>query len=343
MIKVGIIGYGLSGRIFHGAIIGALEGFEVRKIMTKDPEKVALAKAAFQTVQIVDQPEAIFEDAEIDLVVISTPNTSHFSLATSALLAGKHVVVEKPFTVTSEEAQQLVDLSQLSGKRLSIYHNRRFDSDFLTLKKVLAEGRLGRIVAFESRFERYRSALKPESWREQDLPGSGILYDLGSHLIDQALTLFGMPQEIYADVRSERLGLVDDAFEIILYYQDLKVTLLASMLVKEPMPRFILRGENGSFVKFGMDVQEENLRNSLRPIDESWGTEPESQWGILNGQDEVQIIESMHGDYRLYYQNIHSAITEGAALEVTAEQGLQVIRLIELARQSHQEKRRIII
>jgi len=162
-------------------------------------------------------------------------------------------------------------------------------------------------------------------------------------LIDQALTLFGMPQEIYADIRSERLGLVDDAFEIILYYKDLKVTLLASMLVKEPMPRFILRGENGSFIKYGMDVQEENLRNGLRPQDDTWGSEPESQWGKLSSQDETQSIKSFQGDYRRYYQNIYSAIIEDEALEVTAEQGLQVIRLIELARQSHQEKRRIIL
>ncbi|MGB3366155.1 MAG: Gfo/Idh/MocA family oxidoreductase, partial [Acidaminobacteraceae bacterium] len=229
-VNVGIIGYGLSGRIFHSAIINSLEEFEICKIVTRNSQKRKMALEDNKNIEVVENVSEIFEDDSIDLVVISTPNTSHVELAMQAMNSGKHVVIEKPFTVTSKEALKLINLSKETGKMLSVYQNRRFDGDFKTLKKVIAAGSLGRLVEFESHFDRFRNKLKENAWREDALPGSGILYDLGAHLIDQALDLFGLPDEIYGDIRSQRKGKVDDNFELILYYTDLKVTLKSGSL-----------------------------------------------------------------------------------------------------------------
>ena len=340
-INVGIIGYGLSGRVFHGIIIKSLPGFTIKKVVTRDTDKKNQAIKDLKDVVVVNNPDDLFKDKEIDLIVICTPNTSHASLAEKAMKANKHVVVEKPFTVTSEEASRLIDISKETKRVLSVYHNRRFDSDYKTVKRIIKEKRLGRLVEFESHFDRFRNDFKTNAWREEALPGSGILYDLGAHLIDQALDLFGMPKEVYGDLRAQRKGKADDNFELILYYTDLKVTLKAGMLVKEELPRFILQGSEGAYVKYGMDVQEEALKSGEIPVDGTWGTEPESLWGVLNTIDDREQIRSEQGDYRDCYKNIYDAVVNDENVIISGVDGINVIKIIEAAVRSNAEKRRI--
>ncbi len=347
IINVAIIGYGLSGRVFHSTIIRSVEGFNISKVVTTDPVKEALAKKDIKNVVVVQSMEDVIHDPEIHLVVISTPNTSHVKIAELAIKNKKHVIVEKPFTVTSSEAEYLIRLARDFDVVLSVYHNRRFDGDYKTILKIIDSGTLGRLVELESHFDRFSNKLKPESWREFNLPGSGVLYDLGSHLIDQVVHKFGMPIEVYADVAAQRFGQVDDQFELILYYEGLKVTLKSGSLVKEPLPRFILQGTKGAFVKFGLDVQEDDLKDahlpSDDPFDDEWGSEPEAFWGKLNTVDECKRIETLRGDYRTYYRNIYGAIQFGEPLLVEPNDGLNVIKIIEAAIESNRLKKRIVV
>src|SRR5690606_24751880 len=272
-------------------------------------------------------------------------NDVHFSLAKQALEAGKHVVVEKPFTNTSREADELIALAKQKGLLLSVHHNARFHSDFKTVKRVLAEGRLGRVVSYEARFDRFRNFLRPGAWREENLPGSGIHYDLGAHLIDQALQLFGAPESVFADLRIQRDGAkaVDD-FEYILSYPRLKVTLEGQMLVKEHTPRFVIYGMKGSFVKRGVDPQERLLRAGVRPEERpDWGVESADIQGSLsrleNGQDIHEYVLSEIGSGQDFYRNIVATLRGEEALYITAEQARDVIRILELGDLSWKEKR----
>lgn len=354
-IQVGILGYGLSGRIFHGAIISAVEGYVIKRIIARDPEKQALARTEHPNAIVSADVEDVFSDSDIDLVIVSTQNTTHADFARRAMLNDKHVVVEKPFTVTSEEAKQLIQVAHETGKVLSVYQNRRYDSDFLTVKKIVESGALGRIVEFVSHFDRFRPVPKGDAWREEALPGSGTFYDLGPHLIDQALTLFGYPDALYADISNQRNGKVDDAFGLILYYPGLQVHLKASNLVKEPTPRFAIYGTEGSFVKYGLDVQESNLRDAgVRPpfikrtesgswVDtvSDWGVESEDIFGKLNSVNHNGSHTSEKGDYRRFYTDLYDAIVQKKAPYVTGGDGQKVIEIIEAAFKSNLEKKRI--
>lgn len=339
-INVGILGYGLSGRVFHMPVIRSLEGFRVTSILTKNPEAIAEIHREDPSIWIAATPEEILESPAVDLVVVAVPNTLHFDLASRALKHGKHVVVEKPFTITAAEAEGLRDLAREQGRVLSTYHNRRWDGDFKTIQRLAASGVLGTLAEFESHFDRFRPVPKAGSWREESGPGTGLLYDLGSHLIDQALTLFGMPQRLFADLRIQRpAGESVDSFELLLDYDGLKVTLKSGSLVREPLPRFVLQGDRGSFVKYGLDVQEDALKAGLRPEQESaWGREPENRYGTLHtdigGLVTRGVVETLPGDYREYYRGIHRAIVEGAEPPVTAQQAVNVMRIIELAMES---------
>lgn len=346
MIKVGLIGYGMAGRVFHAPVIAAVPGLQLAKVVERRGET---ARERYPWIEIVKDAAAVCEDGEIDLMVIATPTASHFELAEQALLAGKHVVVDKPFTVSSGQARQLIDLARTQNRLLSVFQNRRWDGDFQTVVQIVRQGVLGRLVEYESHFDRFRNTFSPQrAWREQSGPGSGILFDLGSHLIDQAQVLFGLPQRLTADIRSQRQAdKADDQFELVLHYDALKVTLKAALLAREPGPRFILHGTEGSFVKYGVDPQEDALKRGLSPGAAEWGAEPETHWGILNTQiGGLHVrgkVETVAGDYRAYYANIQQAIAGQAALTVTPEQAQNTIRLIELARQSHAEQRTVAV
>ncbi|WP_238354416.1 oxidoreductase [Fulvivirga marina] len=346
-IKVGLIGYGMGGRVFHAPLIDHVQGLGLVKIRETREENIKIAKSRYPQAKIVSNTLDIINDPEIDLVVLAVPNSAHYSLAHASLLAGKHVVVEKPFTVTSAEADELIKLGEEKQKVLSVYQNRRWDSDFLTVKKVLESGKLGRLVEFESHFDRFRNFIKPDTWKEEGSLGTGLLYDLGSHLIDQAQVLFGLPDAItcFMNIQRDNSYIIDN-FELILHYASIKVTIKSGMLVKEPLPKYILLGTKGSFVKYGLDVQEATLDEAKKSLaDQDWGKESESQWGTINYQDEQgdyrEVVESENGNYATYYENIYQAIAGKSELQVTPQQARNTIRIIELAMQSNEERRTI--
>jgi predicted dehydrogenase len=349
IIRTGIIGYGLSGRVFHAPFIDVVEGYELTKISTSKPENVKLIEERYPVTAVVPNGKGIIEDPEIDLVIVTSPNTEHFRWAREALIAGKHVVVEKPFTVNVAEADELIEIAQRQGKILTVYHNRRFTSDTKTVRKILESGILGEIVDYESHFDRYRPNPRPGgAWREDPLPGSGIFYDLGSHLIDQALWFFGMPLAVTADIDSQRpWAKADDHFDVRLHYPSFTATLKSGMLCKIPGPTYLIHGRNGSFVKYGLDVQEATLDTGAVPQGKDWGREPESIWGnICVDYKEVKIegkVESEQGDYRDYFINLRDAINGKTKIAVKPEEARNVIQIIQLALQSSREKRTISI
>lgn len=342
-INVGLIGYGAAARIFHAPVIQAVPQLRLKSVVERHGNESA---KQYPGVEVVRDTATLLQNPAIDLVVITTPNASHFDLAQQSLKAGKHVVVEKPFTVTSAQAQQLIDLARQQNRVLSVHQNRRWDGDFLTVQQILENPLLGQLAEYESHYDRFRNYLKPNAWKETAGEGTGILYDLGSHLIDQAQVLFGLPQKITADLRVQReiSGAVDN-FELILHYDRLKVTLKAGMLVREKCSRFILHGTAGSFIKYGYDPQEAALREGHTPSAPNWGEEPPENWGLLMtqmGQLEIEgRVKTLPGCYPAFYQNVADAILGQAELAVKPEEARNTIRIIELAQQSSQEQRTI--
>ena len=342
-IDAGLVGYGKAGEIFHAPLITATPGLGLKSVVERHAQR---SRQRYPQATIVRSIDELLDDSNIELVVIATPNISHYELAHKALAAGRHVVVDKPFTITSAEADSLIALAQEKNLILTVFHNRRLDGDFHTVQSLLRQGLLGRLVHYESAFDRFRNYLKEDAWREQPLPGAGLLYDLGAHLIDQAVQLFGLPSSVTADVRRQREGAeADDAFDVWLGYDEVKVRLQASILAREPRPRFRLFGDQGSFVKFGLDPQEAMLQQGALPGDPQWGMEPPEQWGTLNTNvGDLHIegrIETLPGRYEDYYQNVYEAITSGAPLLVSPIEARNVIRIIELAQQSDEEQRTI--
>lgn len=339
-ISVGLAAYGLSGRVFHAPVISCHAGFELTKIVERRPRG---ARERYPHVEVVPDFQDLLRDEALELVVVNTPEHTHYELAKQALEAGKHVVVEKAFTPTATEAQQLINLARGKGRVLSVYQNSRWNGDFLTIQKILENKLLGELVEYEAHFDRFRNFIQPDSWKEDPKPGIGVLYNLGSHLIDQALVLFGWPDAVWAHLRTVRPGgQVVDNFEMILFYERLKVTLKSSYLVRESGPRYTLHGTQGSFVKFGFDPQEEALGAGRLPTETGWGQESPERWGKLNtelnGLHFEGKVETIPGSYVRYYDNIHGAIREQKPLAVTAEQARQTIALIEAAMQSDHEQ-----
>jgi predicted dehydrogenase len=342
-IKVGLIGYGIAGRVFHAPVINAVPDFKLTKVVERHREE---SRQRYPWVEIARDASELFLDEEIELVVIATPNATHFELARQALLANKHVVVDKPFTATSAEADQLIDLARKQNRIVTAFQNRRWDGDFQTVKKLIESGMLGRLAEYESHFDRFRNYIRAEAWREEEAPGNGLTYDLGTHLVDQAQVLFGLPRSVTADIRTQRDGaMVDDNFELILDYGSLKVTLKAGVLVREQNPRFILHGTEGSFIKYGLDPQEDALKLGRTPTEADWGKEPKDQWGSLlttmSGLYFEGRVETLAGNYMGFYQNIADAIRGRAELIVKPEEARNTIRIIELAFQSNREKRTV--
>lgn len=346
-INVGLIGFGMAGRLFHGPTINCTDGLKLSKIRETKAPNIAIIRERYPDAIIVNDTNEILNDPAIDLVIVATPNVTHYEVATQALSANKHVVVDKPFTVTSAEASVLITLAKTKSKLLTIYQNRRWDSDFQTVKKVIASGLLGNLVEYEAHYDRFRNTIRPDTWKEDGVLGTGLVYDLGSHLIDQAQVLFGLPDTVTADLRTQRQNArIIDNFEIVLDYGKVKVTLKGGMLIKEALPHFILLGNNGSFVKYGMDVQEEALIEGHAPNKTSnWGQEPENLWGTINTEyNGIELrgkIKSENGNYAGFYENVYNAIIGEEELTVKPEQAKNTIRIIELAMQSNEEKRRI--
>ncbi|MEX0686316.1 MAG: oxidoreductase [Balneolales bacterium] len=338
-IKVGLIGFGKAAQVFHAPLIQVSPELHLKKVVERHHDK---SKSRYPWVEVVRSVEELLEDETITLVVIATPNDTHFPLAKQAILANKHVVVDKPMAITSKQARDLIDLAKRQNVILSVFHNRRWDGDFLTVRQLLAEKKLGRLVEFESHFDRFRN-LRKEGWREKEGVGTGILYDLGSHLIDQALILFGLPQMVMADLRIQRdTAQVIDNFELILFYPNLKVSLKAGMLVREPQTRFILHGMNGSYVKYGLDPQEDALKKGLVPGRADWGEELIDKWGKINtdfqGTHIEESLQTQPGAYENFYNNIANVILHREKLHVKAEEAMNTMRIIELALQSHEKK-----
>lgn len=340
-LNTAFVGFGPGGRIYNAPILASVPGFKITTILTSSRENIEAANEDFPEAKIVQDYSNILNDSRVDLVVLVLPNHLHYTFAKQALEAGKNVLVEKPFTPHIWEANELIKLAYQNNLVLTVNHNRRFDSDFQTVKKVVKNGLLGKVVEYEAHFDRFRNNVKTGWKEEKEIPGSGILYDLGSHLIDQALHLFGLPREVFADIRIQREGArVPDNFELLLFYPNLKVTLKAGMLVKEKGPTYSVFGTKGSFVKYGVDVQEEALKNGKKPADSSnWGMEPKESWGTLDTLEEKSHYESVPGDYRIIYKSLYEAIVEEKPLEVTAQQARDVIRIIEAAQQSQDERR----
>lgn len=342
-IRTGIIGFGMSGRYFHAPFIHSHPGFTLASVVERSSQESA---SVYPYVTVARNHNELISDPTIDLVVIGTPNKFHFPMSRQALEAGKHVVVEKPFTPTTGEADKLMALAEKMNKKIFVYQNRRWDGDFLTIRKVVQQGLLGEILDYEARFDRFRPLPSGKAWRETPDPGSGVLFDLSPHLVDQALLLFGKPLAVWADIRTQRPGgKVDDYFEIKLFYDQLKVTLKAGVFVKEATPRYMIHGRKGSFVKYGLDPQEEMLRQGLMPGGEDWGKEDPFQWGVLNtekdGKDLHGPVETEAGNYMGFYDNVFDVLANGDRQEVLPEEARANIRIIELALQS-QEKRKII-
>ncbi|MBB3114491.1 putative dehydrogenase [Paenibacillus phyllosphaerae] len=342
-LRVGLIGYGYAGRTFHAPIITAVPELKLTKVVERSS---SAAKDRYPWVKIVDNVNALYEDDEIDLIVVTTPSTDHYTFVRDALSAGKHVVVEKPFTVTSAEADELTTLARESGKVLSVFHNRRWDGDFLTMKQLLQQNLLGTVMEAEFHWDGYDPVMASGNWREHGGPGTGVFYDLGVHFLDQALSLFGMPETIAADIRVQRENaLAHDYFDVVLGYPGgLKVSLKSSRYVREPGPRYRLYGTQGSFIKYGTDPQESALIRGETPATQpGWGQEKPESWGKLNtsvGSLHVEgFVETLPGDYRAYYRNVYKHIMGEAELAVTADEARASIRLIELAFRSNEEGR----
>jgi len=337
MIAVGLVGFGFAGRVFHAPMISSVAGLNLRAIVQRKGND---ASRLYPNAAQVPSVEELLAIPEIQLVVVATPNTSHYPLAKQCLLAGKDVVVDKPFTTTYAEATELVEIARQHRRLLTVYQNRRFDGDFRTISDLLAENRLGRIVLFESHFDRYRLELRPDAWRERPEAGSGIFFDLGVHLLDQALLLFGTPEAVTADIRVEREGgQVDDAFDVLLHYPRMRALLRASMVALAPDLRFLVRGEKAAYVKHGIDPQEDALKRGQVPSDASWGKEARELWGTLQSPGGAQRVETAAGDYRLFYQNVRDAMLGKSKIAVTHEQMLNVMHGVELARKSSEERR----
>lgn len=317
-IRVGLVGYGLAGATFHAPLIRACARMELRAVQTgrEAPERVGSFDELLE---------------RSDLVVIASPNQTHFPLAQQALEAGKHVVVDKPFAVTVEEADALIALAAQQRRVLTVFQNRRLDGDFLTVRKILPE--LAELSLFEANWDRFRPAIK-QGWRETAEPGGGVLNDLGSHLIDHALELFGLPDSIQADVQCQRAeAQVDDYFELVLFYGRMRACLRCSTLIAEPRPRFAVHGSGGSFVKFGIDVQEAQLKLGMDPRDPQFGVDKHD--GALTAPDgSHSSVPTERGRYLDYYGAVASAVLDGGPLPVVPADSRNGLMLIDLARRS---------
>jgi scyllo-inositol 2-dehydrogenase (NADP+) len=337
-IQTALLSFGMSGEVFHGPLLGAHEGFQIRRVWHRDKNKPAR-----HHYPVVSDLKDIVLDKDIELVFVNTPNSTHYAYAKELLDAGKHVVVEKPFTVSVKEADDLIRIAAKNKCILTVYQNRRWDGDFLTVKSVIDRKLVGKLVEFESHYDRFRNQVDTNTWKEQADAGTGVLYNLGSHMIDQAYVLFGNPRFIDARMGIQRPGgEADDYYDIRMEYEGFNVILKSSYLVKEQGPRYILHGTEGSFIKYGLDPQEQALKDKADPKTPGFGTEAKAWWGKLNntinnaGYDGP--IETVPGNYLAFYDNLYAVIRQGETLAVKPEEARDVIRLIEACFESKRNR-----
>ena len=345
LVKTGLASFGMSGLVFHAPLIHTNSGFELSAVLERTKNK---AKKYYPGVKVCRSYDELLADDNIELIIVNTPDHLHFPMAKKALQAGKHVVVEKPFTQNYRDAIELTELADKNNLVLSVFHNRRWDGDFLTVKKVIGENMLGRLVEYESHFDRFRNIIVKDTWKEEAHGGVGTLFNLGSHLIDQIIVLFGRPLSVYANIFTFRThGKIDDNFELLLEYPDKKVTTRASLLVREPGPRYTIHGTQGSYLKWGIDPQEEKLKEGKLPTGAKWGVEKEEFWGILNttidGKPFRGPIETIPGNYHGYYNSVRDSIRNGVTPEVKAEDAAYVIKIINAALESNEKGKRIVL
>ncbi|MGH8061243.1 MAG: oxidoreductase [Pseudoxanthomonas sp.] len=340
LLNVALVGYGFVGKVFHAPLIANTPGLRLHTVASSDARKVL---ADHPDVRVVAKPEVAFADPDIDLVVIAAPNPVHATLASAALAQGKHVVVDKPFTVTLEQAQQVIADAERAGRIVSVFQNRRWDADFLTLRKLIDDGMLGEVMEFHSHFDRYRPVVA-DRWRERDQPGSGLWYDLGPHLIDQALQLFGMPEAVFADIALQRDGaMAADYFNVLLRYPKLRVVLHAGSLVPGQQLRYAVHGTRASYLKHGLDPQEDALRKGGIPGQAGWGIDPLPgvlRTGIADSV-EAETVQGVPGDYARYYAATRDAILHGGPAPVTPQQALEVMAMLEWGLESSTTRREI--
>ena len=333
-IRIALIGYGFVGKTFHAPLLKAVQGLEIAVVSSRHPDNVL---ADLPQAKVVSNPEEAACHSGVDLVVIASPNETHFPLAAAALRAGKHVVVDKPFTITLAEARQLAALAREERRLLSVFQNRRWDSEFLGALAVIEDGRLGEVLHFESHMDRFRPEVRVR-WREVAGPGAGLWYDLGPHLIDQALQLFGLPQTISANLTKQRpQAQTDDWFHVLLNYERLRVLLHGSLLVAGGTPRMAMHGTRGSWFKYGIDVQEQQLISGLVPGQPGWGEDPRS--GLFyNGSDDQPVeLPLPKGDQRQYYLKIRDAILNQRSNPVPPVQAVAVMAVLETAIKSSEK------
>ena len=339
-IKTALLSYGMSGKVFHAPFLNFHSGFSLLGSWERSKK---LIHQDFPSVTSYVTMEELLED-DVDLVVINTPVETHYEYAKQVLLAGKHAIVEKAFTTTVAQAQELAAIAKEKGLKLAVFQNRRWDSDFKTVQKIITDKSLGEIVEAEFHFDRYNPILSPKQHKETVNSGAGILKDLGPHLIDQALCLFGLPQSVFADIRITREhSLVDDYIDILLYYSNFRVRLKAGFFVREAIPAFVVHGKKGSFLKPRGDVQEDELKLGNKPNLETWGTESIEKRGLLhteiNGEIIKEYIPTLQGNYYDFFDGVYQSITNDATEPVTAQEGVHVMQIIEAAIQSSAQKK----
>ena len=344
-IKSAIVGFGLSGRVFHAPFMHHSNQFDIKKIAQRTNDS---AKLEYPYVESVNSLQEILDDETIELIVVATPNGTHFEMANRILKAGKHLVIEKPFAVSVEETRELISLAEKNHLNLFVYHNRRWDGDFLTVQKLIERNLLGKVVEYEAHYNRFKPELNPKLWKEIEGPGSGILYDLGTHIIDQAVCLFGKPNSVTAHLFKQRKKTkIDDAFDVLLEYSSLKVKLKSTLLAKEAGPRYIIHGRNGSFVKSGIDPQEDDMVAGISPLSENWGLDKKNNWGVLNtclnGLHFQGRVETIRGNYWGFYENVYTVMRESGSIAIPPTSAQITTEIIESAIESNQAGAKIML
>ncbi|UKJ06653.1 Gfo/Idh/MocA family oxidoreductase [Solitalea lacus] len=336
-ITTGICSFGYSTKVFHAPLIINNHNFKWTAVVERNNEA---SKEQYPQLTIYKSVDDLLKDDSLELIIVNTPNQTHYDLAKKALLANKHVIIDKPFTATAAEAKELISLANERQKMLSVFHNRRWDGDYLIVKNVIESEALGRLVEADFRFERFKTELNPKKHKEEAAPATGLLYEIGTHIIDQAIALFGMPQSLFADIRKTRDGsLVDDYFELLLFYPNFRLKLKSTILAKEELPGYILHGTNGSFIKKRMNLQEMQLAAGMTPFETDYGVEPEAEWGILNiindGVSMKKQLPTPVSNYAKFYELVYDHIRNKGPVPVNPQDAMKGIQLIEAAYKSN--------